>query len=239
MPVESRKLVYDGPGGPFEGVVAWNTSIQGARPGVLVAHSWHGQSDYEAKKAEALAERGYVGFAIDLYGQGRRGPTAERAAELMHELNRDRTVIQARMASALALLRSFDTVDPARTAAMGFCLGGQCVLDLARSGADVGGVISFHGVFEPPPYPNADRIAAKVLVLHGWDDPMATPQQLVNLGNELTRARADWQTHAYGLTAHAFTVPGLNEPERGLAYQPDSDRRSWRALCDFLEEVFA
>lgn len=238
MTIESRKLVYDGPGGPFEGVVAWDTASDQRRPGILVAPSWHGQSEYEAQKAVALAELGYVGFAIDIYGQGRRGDTTERARALMLELDSDRKVLQARMASALALLRTFDTVDPARTGAIGFCLGGKCVLDLARMGADVSGVVSFHGVFDPPPYPNAERIPAKVLVCHGWEDGFAKPEHVMALAQELTRSKVDWQLHAYGHTKHAFTVPGLNDPSLGLAYHPDADRRSWQAMQDFFRELF-
>ncbi|MDC0713432.1 dienelactone hydrolase family protein [Stigmatella sp. ncwal1] len=238
MSIESRKLVYEGPGGPFEGVLAWDPGLPHRRPGILVAHSWHGQSEFEAQKAVALAELGYVGFAIDLYGQGRRGETPEQARKLMQELDSDRRVLQARMASALAFLRTFETVDPTRTGAIGFCLGGKCVLDLARMGAEVAGVVSFHGVFDPPPYPNADRIHAKVLIFHGWEDPHAPNEQAVGLANELTRSRVDWQLHAYGNTRHAFTVPGLNVPELGLAYQPDADRRSWQTMRDFFRELF-
>jgi dienelactone hydrolase len=134
-------------------------------------------------------------------------------------------------------LREQPEVDPRRIAAMGFCFGGLCVLDLARSGADLRGVVSFHGLLTPPePHPQY-TILAKVLVLHGFDDPMAPPEQVVALGLELTEAGADWQIHAYGNTLHAFTNPRANDPGFGTVYNETADRRSWRSLREFLAEV--
>ncbi|AKT38394.1 dienelactone hydrolase family protein [Chondromyces crocatus] len=238
MAVRSEKLSYEGPGGSFEGVVAWDPAHEGRRPGVLVGHTWMGQGEMEAERAAALAELGYVGFAVDVYGKGRRATTPEEAGRLMGELNQDRQALQGRMAAALATLRGLAVVDAKRTAAMGYCLGGKCVLDLARSGSDVNGVVSIHGVFDAPPFPNAETITAKVLVLHGWDDPLATPEQTVALAKELSASKADWQIHAYGGAMHAFTARGLNEPSKGLAYHANAARRSWQATLNFFEELF-
>lgn len=237
MAIQTRPLVYDAPGGTFEGVVAWDDSASGPRPGVLVSHNWLGQDDFDIGKAKALAKLGYVGFAIDMYGQGRRAANTDEAIALAGELGGDRAVLQARINRALEILRGLDEVDAKRTGAIGFCMGGKCVLDLARSGADVDGVVSFHGVFDAPPFPNK-AITAKVLVLHGFEDPLATPEQTVELGRELTESGADWQIHLYGGTSHAFTDPNANNPDFGLRYTASSDARSWRAMRDFFQELW-
>jgi dienelactone hydrolase len=143
------------------------------------------------------------------------------------------------MLLALEQIGLQDEVDETRIAAIGFCFGGLCVLDLARTGADIRGVTSFHGLLTPSPATTGNRIAAKILVLHGWDDPMATPEHLVALGHELTRMEADWQIHAYGNAMHAFTNPAANNPDFGTVYQADADRRSWAAMRAFLAEVLS
>lgn len=237
MTIQTRPLVYEGPGGRFAGVVAWDDAATGPRPGILVSHNWMGQGAFDVDKAKALAGLGYVGFAIDNYGEGRRATNTDEAMALAGELGSDRAVLQARINRALEVLRGLDEVDAARTGAIGFCLGGKCVLDLARSGADVDGVVSFHGVFDAPPFPN-QAITAKVLVLHGFEDPLATPEQTVALGHELTASGADWQIHVYGNTSHAFTNPDANNPEFGLRYTASSDKRSWRAMQDFFRELW-
>jgi dienelactone hydrolase len=151
----------------------------------------------------------------------------------------DRALLQGRMALALRVARSQPEVDAGRLAAIGFCFGGLCVLDLARSGADVDGVVSFHGLVTPPGNTRGNRIQAKVLVLHGWDDPMARPEALLALGHELTAMQADWQIHAYGNAMHAFTNPAANDPDFGTVYQADADRRSWKSTRAFLAELFS
>jgi len=139
--------------------------------------------------------------------------------------------------SVHAVLKDMAEVDAARTAAIGFCFGGKCVLDLARSGADIAGGVSFHGVYDAPPFASA-AITAKLLVCHGWDDPIAPPEATVGLAKELTDAGCDWQIHAYGHTAMSFSDESVNMPEMGLAYSPDADRRSFRAMTDFLGDLF-
>ncbi len=235
--IKTEKLIYAGPGGPFEGTISWNPE-GGPKPGVLISHAWGGQSDFETGKAVALAELGYVGFAIDNYGQGRRAQTPEDCAVLMNELDSDRGLLRKRMQNALAVLKNLDQVDKKQTAAIGFCFGGKCVLDLARAGGDLKGVVSFHGLYDPPAGRDA-VIKAKILALHGWDDPLATPEQTVGLGRELTARGADWQLIAYGHTAHAFTNPAAAAPADGMFYQQASDKRSWLAMRNFLHELFA
>lgn len=240
MPITRQTIIHDGPGGPFESVVAFDTASENPRPGVLVIPNILGQKESDNMRAEMLAGLGYVGFAIDLYGQGKR--TTRESPNMgvyMAELNNDRMLLQARLLGALAVLQSMPQVDASRTAAIGFCFGGKCALDLARCNADVRGVVSFHGVYDAPPFPNAETITPKVLVCHGWNDPLCPPDVTVALAQELSAGGADWQIHAYGGTGHAFTDEGVNMPERGLAYNPDADRRSWQAMTNFLGEVFS
>ena len=233
-----RLIEYTHNGATLEGYMAWDDSASEPRPGVLISHAWGGRGEFEESKAERLAELGYVGFALDLYGKGRRGSNKEENAALMQPLLADRGMLQRRMKHALDCIRKQKEVDSTRIAAMGFCFGGLCVLDLARTGADVLGVASFHGLFSRPGNTDGNRISARVLVMHGWDDPMAKPEQVLELADELTAMGADWQIHAYGNTMHAFTNPAANDPAFGTVFSPDADRRSWQNLQLFLAEIF-
>ncbi len=240
MTIERFTKVYDGPGGPFEGVIALDSAITDPRPGVLVIPNILGQKESDNQKAEDLARLGYVGFAIDVFGQGKR--TTRGASDMsryMDELNADRSLLRDRLGASLTALKALPQVDAARVGAIGFCFGGKCALDLARSGADVRGVVSFHGVYDRPDYANVTPIKPKILVCHGWDDPLCPPDATVALAKELTESGADWQIHAYGHTGHAFTDVDVHMPERKVGYQPDADRRSWKAMVDFLGEIFA
>ena len=238
MGILTRTVEYRDGDTVFEAYMAWEDGGSDPRPGVMVSHAWGGRSDFEDSKADRLAELGYVGFAIDLYGKGRRGSSKEENAALMQPLLDDRATLQRRMKLALEQLRKQREVDASRVAAMGFCFGGLCVLDLARTGVDINGVASFHGLFARPGNTDGNPIRAKVLVMHGWDDPMATPEQAVELARELSESGADWQLHAYGNTVHAFTNPAAADPDFGTVYSPDADRRSWQALQLFLAEIF-
>jgi dienelactone hydrolase len=208
------------------------------RPAVLVSHAWAGIFDHERNAAERLAQLGYVGFAIDNYGKGTRGDPMGDNSALMGPWLNDRAKLKQRLMAAVAAAKAHPSVDPNRIAFIGYCFGGLCALDVARSGtSDVRGVVSLHGIFAPPNIGPQGPIKAKVLVLHGWDDPMATPQNVLDLAKEMSAAKADWQVHAYGNTMHAFTAEGANAPERGIAYNKAADRRSWAAVVDFLKEV--
>ncbi|EDX84595.1 dienelactone hydrolase family [Synechococcus sp. PCC 7335] len=223
-------------GNPFEGTVSWDDTHSEPRPGVMITSTFMGQSDFETQKAELLAELGYVGFAIDVYGQGKRATSPEEAGSLMAVLNGDRALLASRMALALKTIRALPQVDESQIAAIGFCFGGKCVLDLARSGADVKGVVSFHGIYDPPPVAQAKNISAAVLVLHGWEDPLSPPEQTVALADELTQKEADWQIHMYGHTAHAFTNPKAQAKAEGMFFVPSAAERGWKVMQDFLSE---
>lgn len=239
MKIATRRLEYRDGDVVLDGIVAWDSDARVALPGVMVAHAWGGQGDFETGKARALAELGYVGFALDMYGKGRRGGGPDENAALMQPFVENRPLLQARIGAALAACRALPQVDAARVAAIGFCFGGMCALDLARTGAELRGVVSFHGLLAAPGNTSGVQIPAKVLVLHGHDDPMVPVEQVVALQDELSAAGADWQVHVYGHTMHAFTNPAAADPEFGTVYSADADRRSWRAMGDFLEDSLA
>ena len=238
MAIQTRQIEYKDGDILLEAYMAWDDAGSDRRPGVLISHAWAGRGEFEEDKAAHLAELGYVGFALDLYGKGVKGGNPEQNRDLMQPLLDDRVMLQRRMHLALENIRKQKEVDAERVAAMGFCFGGLCVLDLARTGADILGAASFHGLFSSPGNTADNKISAKVLAMHGWDDPMATPDQVLALADELTSMGADWQIHAYGNTVHAFTNPAANDVEHGTVYSADADRRSWQSLQLFLAEVF-
>lgn len=222
----------------LEGFFAFDDAQSGQRPAVLVSHAWGGRDDFVAGKAQRLAELGYVGFALDMYGKGVLGSGPEQNAKLMQPFMDDRAMLQKRINAALTTVQSLPWVDGNNIAAIGFCFGGLCVLDLARTMADLKGVVCFHGLLGKPDNIQGYKIKAKVLALQGFDDPMAPVEQVVAFEREMTEAGADWQLHSYGHTMHSFTNPVANDPAFGTVYQPDADRRSWQAMQNFLVEVF-
>ncbi|MGR8929826.1 MAG: dienelactone hydrolase family protein [Gammaproteobacteria bacterium] len=239
MAIVSNTVDYLDEGSVLEGFFAYDDAVEGTRPVVLIHHAWGGRDEFVAEKAIKLAEMGYLGFATDMYGKGVRGCTREENALLMAPFMENREKLQKRLLSALSAVKLMPWADNNKIAAMGFCFGGLCALDLARTGVDILGVIAFHGLFVPPENIPQPKIKAKVLALHGHDDPMVTPDQVLALENELTKAGADWQVHVYGGTMHAFTNPVANDPGFGTVYQPVADQRSWRTMQNFFAEIFA
>lgn len=209
------------------------------KPLVLVAHDWSGRRELACAAADRIAAMGYVGFALDMYGKGVFGTDGdvELNSSLMNPLAENRAALRQRIRAALVAGRNIPQVDASKVAAMGYCFGGMCVLELARSGADVLGVISIHGIFSPGNVAN-ETIKAKVLCLHGHDDPMVPPEQVLAFETEMTEAGVDWQVHVYGKTMHAFTNPGANNPDFGAVYNAVADKRSNQSLANFLDELF-
>ena len=223
----------------LEAFFAFDDSLSGRRPAVLINHTWAGRDDFVAEKAKKLAALGYVGFAVDMYGKGVLGSSPEENAKLMQPFMDNREMLQKRMHAALYAVKLLPWVDDSKIAAMGFCFGGLCSLDLARTGADLKGVVSFHGLLGAPGNTQGNAIKAKILALHGHDDPMGPVEQVLAFQQEMTKAGADWQFHTFGHTMHAFTNPVANNPDFGTVYQPDADRRSWLAMESFFTEIFA
>jgi dienelactone hydrolase len=222
----------------LEAFFAFDDSFSDRRPAVLINHAWSGRDNFVAEKAKKLAALGYFGFAVDMYGKGILGSSPEENAKLMQPLMDDRAMLQQRMKAALYAVRLLPWVDDSKIAAIGFCFGGLCSLDLARTGADLKGVVSFHGLLGAPDNTQGNAIKAKILALHGHDDPLVPVEQVIAFEQEMTKAGANWQLHTYGNTMHAFTNPVANDPTFGTVYQSDADRRSWIAMENFLIEIF-
>jgi dienelactone hydrolase len=223
----------------LEGFVAWDDAIKGPRPGVLIVHQWLGLTDYEKHRAEMLAQLGYVAFCADIYGKGVRPQNTREAGALAGKYKGDRPLLRARVNAGLDALRRQPLVDPKRVAAIGYCFGGTAVLELARSGADVAGVVSFHGGLDSPAPADGKNIKGKVLVCHGADDPFEPPADLAAFESELRGAGVDWQLIQYGGAVHSFTQPMAgNDNAKGAAYNEKADKRSWEAMKQFFAEIF-
>jgi dienelactone hydrolase len=238
MSITTRTVDYTHGGKTFEAFVAVDSALQGPRPVVLVGHQWGGRDAFADGHAQRLAAAGYLGVAWDLYGKGVRGNSVEENSALMTPLMENRGELLARINTAVALAKAQPEADTGRVAVIGYCFGGLCALDLARSGADVRGVVSFHGLLKPNGLP-AKPIKAKALVLHGADDPMAPIEDVVAFRKEFTEGGSDWQLHLYGHTQHAFSVPGANIADLGIKHNADAERRSAVSERDFLKEVLA
>lgn len=238
--IRTATVVYREGDDVFEGFAAWNPASSARRPGVLVAPDWAGLLEPSREHARRLAAMGYVGFALDVYGQGKRGEPGADNSALMNPLLGDRGLLRRRLMAGAEALRAHEAVDPSRIAATGYCFGGLGVLDLARANQPgLKGVVCLHGIYAPPGLGEQAPIQAKVLVGHGWDDPYTPPAALQGLAAELTAAGADWQVHVYGNTMHAFTNVMANAPDGGVKYNAAADRRSQAAMQDFLAEVLA
>jgi dienelactone hydrolase len=210
------------------------------RPGVLVVPEWNGIDAYSHKRAAMLAELGYVAFVADIYGKGIRPQGEEEAAAEAGKYRADRALFRARVTAGFEILRQLPGIDTTRLAAIGYCFGGQAVLELARSGADLLGVVSFHGALDTPTPEDARHIRASVLALHGADDPIVPAEAVRGFEAEMRNGGVDWQLVVYGGAVHAFTNWNCgDDPSQGAAYNAKADHRSWAAMRSFLDEVFA
>jgi dienelactone hydrolase len=237
--VTNKIVTYEHDGVVLEGYLAWDDAVTGSRPGVLVVHQWMGVSDNERMRADMLAELGYVALALDVYGQGVRPQNRDEASQEAGKYYGDRELFRARLTAGLAELKRNPMVDGARVAAIGYCFGGGGVLELARTGAKLAGVVSFHGSLDTPLPAAKGDIRAKVLVCHGAVDPYVKPEAVHGFLEEMEAAEVDYQLIMYAGAVHAFTQKGAgDDPSRGAAYNAAADRRSWRAMQDFFAEIF-
>ena len=221
------------------GYLAWDETYADPKPCVLINHAWGGQDGFAQDKAVEMAALGYVGFALDNYGDGALPETMEDKEAMMTPLVKDRAALLKRLKAGYKAAAALEQVDKTHMAAMGFCFGGLCTLDMARAGMDLKAAVSFHGLLNAPDGAKPKKIKPKVLIAHGWDDPMVPADHVVALGEELTASKCDWQLHAYGQTTHAFMVPEANNKKMGTVYNEDSARRATLASQDLLQEVFA
>lgn len=237
--MHSEVVIVEDAGARCEGLLVRAGKASENLPCVLIAPTIRGRSDFEEDRARALADLGYSALVMDLYGTGRKEEPIERKRERMNALLADRPSLARRLGAWLRAARGLEGVDGESLAAIGYCFGGLCVLDLARSGADIAGVASFHAVLKEPDARVTSPIRSKVLILHGWEDPLAPPSAVLALAAELTAKEADWQIHAYGHTLHSFTNPAANNKEAGTLYDASANRRSWAAMTGFLAELFS
>jgi dienelactone hydrolase len=222
----------------LEGYLALPKGAETARPGVLVVPDWMGLKDFDRQVADKLAEMGYVAFAVDMYGKGVRPADGGQAAALATKYKSDRGLMRERMSAALETLRKVKTVDEKHIAAIGYCFGGTAALELARSGAPVAGVVSFHGGLETPTPQDAKNIKGKILALHGADDPFVPPKEVAAFQEEMRTGKVDWQMNFYGDAVHSFTNPAAGtDNSKGAAYNEKAAKRSWEAMKIFFKEI--
>ena len=237
--IHTETVEYQEGGTTFEGFIAYDDALTGKRPGVLVVHQWLGLTDYEKHRAEMLAQLGYVAFCADIYGKGIRPKDTAEAGVQAGKYKSNRALLRARVNAGLAALEKNERVDPSRVAAIGYCFGGTTVLELARSGANIAGVVSFHGGLDSPTPADGKNIRCKVLACHGADDPFEKASDLAAFEDEMRQANVDWVLIKYGGAVHSFTQPlAGNDNSKGAAYNERADRRSWAAMKMFLAGIF-
>lgn len=235
--IVSKAVDYTVDGTELQGFIYYDDAMTGKRPGVLVIHEWWGLNDYPKTRAEMLAKMGYVAFAADMYGKGITTTDPKKAAELSGQV-KGKPVMRERVRAGLEQLLKNDYVDPKRVAAIGYCFGGTTVLELAYSGADIAGVVPFHGGLTIPG-PD-DVIKTRILILHGAADDFIKPKTIKELHETLHERKTDWQMIYYGGAVHAFTNPGADKAGiNGVAYDEKADKRSWAHMKLFFDEIFA
>lgn len=223
-----------------QGFLAYDDAVKDKRPGVVVVPEWWGLDNYAKTRARQLAELGYVALAADMYGDGKTTTKPEEAGQWSGGLrNGDRKELRVRVEAALDQLKKNPRVDASKTAAIGYCFGGTTVLELARSGADVRGVVSFHGGLSIASPAQPGQVKGKVLVCHGAEDPFESPAEVQAFENEMKNANVDWEMNIYSHAIHGFTNPEADKHGiKGMGYNKEADLRSWQAMQDFFREVF-
>jgi dienelactone hydrolase len=238
--VITRTVEYKAGDTTCQGFLAWDDAAKGKRPGVILVHDWLGCTDHQKDQVEALAGLGYVALACDVYGKGVRPANAQEAGAESGKFYKDRALLRERVRAGLDFLTSQPQVDGTRLAATGYCFGGMGALELARSGADLKAVVTFHGSIASASPDDAKNIKAKVLVLHGADDPYVKQADVTAFMDEMRAAGRDWQVVQYSGAVHSFTDPRAGtDNSKGAAYNATADRRSWQAMKDFLAETLA
>jgi dienelactone hydrolase len=237
--IQTRDISYKEGKTELKGTLAWDDAIKGPRPGVLIVHSWMGLTDYEKGRAKQLAELGYTAFAVDVYGTADTPKDQKEAGVSAGKYKGNRALFRKRVQAGLDVLARQAEADKANLAAIGYCFGGTGALELARNGAKLKGVVCFHGGLDSPTPADGKKIRGKVLVLHGADDFYVPKKDIDAFEQELKAAKVDYQLVFYSGTVHAFTMPGVgNDPSTGAAYNASSDKRSWVAMKNFLQEIF-
>jgi dienelactone hydrolase len=235
--LKTQKVEYKDGDTTLEGYLVYDGSIQGTRPGVLVVHEWDGLGKYARSRANQLAKMGYVAFAPDIYGKGIRPAGFEACMVESNKYKNDRALMRRRAQAGLEVLKGNALVDPKRLAAIGYCFGGTVALELARDGAPLAGVVSFHGGLDTPRPKDARKIKGKVLVLQGGADDY-TLKQVPMIDKEMKDAKVDYKMAIFAGAKHGFTNPENKDPKAGVFYDAGADRESWREMQKFFEKIF-
>jgi dienelactone hydrolase len=237
--IKTQSVEYKDGDVTLEGYVAYDDAKQGKLPGVLIIHQWKGLGDYEKKRAEMLAKLGYVAFAADIYGKGVRPQDVKSAGAEAGKYKSNRALLRQRANAGLAALKQQPKVDTSKVAGIGYCFGGMGVIELARSGAEMAGAVSFHGALDSPKLEDGRNIKCKVLALQGADDPFVPAKDIEAFEEEMRKNKVDWQLVKYGGAVHSFTdwgaKPGVLP---GAVYNEEADHRSWKAMQSFFAEIF-
>jgi len=237
--IKTKTVEYKDGETVLEGMIAYREDIKQNLPVVIIVHDWMGVGEYTEMRARKLAEFGYLAFAADIYGKGIRPKNSDEAAQLAGSYKKNVGLLRSRINAALTEAKANPLADTSRVAAIGYCFGGTTVLELARSGANLNGVISFHGGLSTPDPNDAKNIRTKILVLHGADDPYVNDEEVTAFEKEMRNAGVDWQLIKYSGAVHSFTNPASgNDPSKGAAYSEKADKRSWQAMLQFFREVF-
>ena len=240
--VVGETVEYKANGTALKGYIAYDDSVEGKRPGVLVVHEWWGLNDYAKKRADLLAGLGYTAMAVDMYGDGKNTKHAKDAEQFMTEVMSNMEVAQKRFTAAMDLLKSQPTVDPDKIAAIGYCFGGGVVLYMASIGTDLDGVASFHGALGAAAKPEPGTVKAKIVVFTGGADPFVPQEQVDAFKKQMDAANADYEVVVYPGVKHSFTNTDADEYGKGnnlpLEYNKDADEKSWAQMQAFLKEVF-
>jgi dienelactone hydrolase len=238
--LETKVVEYKEGDVTLEGYLAYDTKFKGPRPGVLVVHEWMGLDGYAKSRTEQLAKLGYIAFAADIFGKGVRPSTMDEAAKISSGYKANPELWRARAVASLETLKAQKNVDGKKIAAIGYCFGGSTVLEFARAGTELNGVVSFHGNFATKlPVKGPGIVKTKVLVLHGANDPFVKQDEYEDFIEEMQKSKADWQMISYGNAVHKFSNPEAgNDPSKGFAYDKSTDERSWAAMQTFFKEIF-
>lgn len=239
--VVGKAVEYSVQGTVMKGYLAYDDAVKNKQPGVLVVHEWWGLNDYARKRADMLADLGYIALALDMYGDGKTAAHPDEAGKFSSDLMENFPAAKARFQAAEQYLKKQPNVDPRRIAAVGYCFGGGIVLNMAAQGADLRGVVSFHGSLSLAQPPRPGDVKAKILVLHGGSDKFATPDQIEKFKNQLKRAGADYRFIVYPDAMHSFTNPDATELGKKfnlpLAYNEKADNASWAEMQKFLHKI--
>jgi dienelactone hydrolase len=241
--VQGEDVEYTADGTALKGYLAYDDAISGTRPGILVVHEWWGHNEYARRRAEMLAELGYAALAVDMYGEGKQAAHPDDAGKFATALRKNIPLAKARFLAAMEFLKQQPATDPDRIAAIGYCLGGGIVLEMARAGMELDGVASFHGSLGTSQPAKSGVVKAKVLVFNGADDPFVKPEQIARFKAEMNTAGVDYDFINYPGAKHSFTNPQADAFGKKfgmpLAYDRDADEKSWARMQLFFESIFS